>query len=132
MFEFFLPIVFYFVIVIFLKNSSKKGQKKSWTEFIDTIKEYFEVPEGSQEIVEEKKEAPISVFEESVPTETFDQPVFTHDSWELFEDDDDVILEVERIDRKTNIKDVRSKISKRSIRQGIIVSEILNKPKSLR
>ena len=132
MFEFFLPIVFYFVIVIFLRNSSKKGQKKSWTEFIDTIKEYFEVPEGSQEIVEEKKEAPISVFEESVPTETFDQPVFTHDSWELFEDDDDVILEVERIDRKTNIKDVRSKISKRSIRQGIIVSEILNKPKSLR
>lgn len=132
MFEFFLPIVFYFVIVIFLRNSSKKGQKMSWTKFIDTIKEYFEVPEGSQEIVEERKEAPISIFEESVPTETFDQPVFTYDSWELSEDDDDVILEVERIDRKTNIKDVRSKISKRSIRQGIIVSEILNKPKSLR
>lgn len=117
-----------FLIITYIALGSVIGVIKSGTkggtfkDFFNAIEEYLEPPKKeAPKIQKEKiKEEPVSVFHE------------TESSWDEDEEDDDIILQVERNISRKNIKDVRALIDRRSLRHGIIVSEILNKPKSLR
>lgn len=119
-------VIFYLAIgsIIGVIRSGSKGG--SLREFLETIENYLEPPKTETPLPKPKekiiKEEPRSVF-------------YKPETSSLDEDDDgeeDIILQVERNVSKRNIKDVRALVNKRSIRHGIIVSEILNKPKSLR
>lgn len=142
--EFLISIAFYVIAIIIAVNVKKAKNGESSGDMKKTFMEYFE---------EAKKE----VFEEAYPTDnapevnivetvvepfiepTLDSLVFEipayHSTFkdELnIDDEEDSPLQVDRSLSQHNIKDPRSMFSKNKIRDGIIISEILNKPKSLR
>lgn len=117
-----ITVLFYLVLVLIIAaRNNPKALGRSFQELKDTFLKYFE---------EETDVEPSKVIKKVQPSDT---SFYTETRDELsLVYEDDIILKVDRSLSSRSIKDPRSMFSKKNIRQGIIVSEILNKPKSMR
>ncbi len=117
-----ITVLFYLVLVLIIAaRKNPKALGRSFQELKDTFLKYFE---------EETDVEPSKVIKKVQPSDT---SFYTETRDELsLVYEDDIILKVDRSLSSRSIKDPRSMFSKKNIRQGIIVSEILNKPKSMR
>ncbi len=142
--DFLISIAFYVIAIIIAVNVKKAKNGESFGDMKKTFMEYFEevkrealqedkpkvnVPE---EMIVERVDEPF--IEPSLDSLVFEIPAY-HSTFkdELnIDDEENSPLQVDRSLSQHNIKDPRAMFSKNKIRDGIIISEILNKPKSLR
>lgn len=133
--EVFISIIIYGSILIILSNIKKGGKKGfNFDEMKKQFNDYFE--DVLDDEVDDKSLEPVQTTtvytEPEVHVHNDTSSVFvTPIKDELKLDEDDTILQVDRSLSQRNIKDPRALFSKKNIRTGFIVSEIMNKPKSL-
>lgn len=117
-----ITVLFYLVLVLIIAaRKNPKALGRSFQELKDTFLKYFE---EETDVEPSKVIKKVQSSDTSFYTETRDELSLVYE--------DDIILKVDRSLSSRSIKDPRSMFSKKNIRQGIIVSEILNKPKSMR
>lgn len=150
----FIIILIYFVYIFFLirtiikravqkrdTQGATQEMKKDIKEFADEFKGIFDVfmdkpnteeLSSSQEKVYLKEPVYQMSIEDIKHQEELIEAQEEYD--DLFNglEDDDIILEVDHSLSQGNIRDIRSVVSRSEIRKGIIISEILNKPKTMR
>lgn len=149
---FIIPVILYLVIKNAMENASKTGeftlpfvqkvtdainealgisenefQKKA---LIKTRSEKYHYDHKVDEVVEGNAFEAFESFDNSEILNQFDAKFESLDEYDF---DLGITIDVDRnVGKKRNIRDVRAAVDKRAVRQGIIVSEILSKPKSLR